>query len=305
MGILNPRFGKPGTMLGKKMSLESKEKLRQNNLKNPRRYWLGKKRSLLDPNTMAALQKGRLNYFEKYAQENKKITKCEVCGKQFAFYPKHRSGRVCSLRCRGILGDRSVINRVYPQKIISQKECRWCHKKFKSVGYRDRRRLFCSNTCFRLWNRQYQINHPQEILYRAKNGFRSDIKQYFRSSWEANIARYFNFLGYNWIFEPERFPVFNEGIKKFYWPDFHVEGVGFFEIKGYEHERGMNKIKLFRNQYPQHKLTVIGIKEYKKIEKEYAHLIPKWEFTPFNKKKIKIEKHPLGLIYNITQLKNH
>lgn len=44
LGSLNPRFGNPGTMLGKKMSESAKEKMRQHNFKYPRRFWLDKKR---------------------------------------------------------------------------------------------------------------------------------------------------------------------------------------------------------------------------------------------------------------------
>ena len=285
-GALNPRYGKPGTMRGRKHSSETREKLSQHLRENPRSYWKGKKRSVLDPSTMDKLQAGKAAYLEEYAKENKVETSCAVCGKTFEYYPRHQAGRCCSRACTAILGNRSIKKRGAPPTKTEEKQCRHCGATFTATGYRQRRRQFCSPNCFRRWNKKYQREHPQESLYRAKNGFREDLQQYFRSSWEANIARYFDHIGMEWEFEPKRFMLIRQdGSKCHYWPDFWVKGEGYVEIKGYEHPRGMSKIELFSAQYPDLPLSVIDADAYRAIESEHAELIEDWEVTPFQTRK--------------------
>ena len=57
------------------------------------------------------------------------------------------------------------------------------------------------------------LNNTTSNAYsRCRGGKRSDLNnQYFRSSWEANIARILNFLNIRWIYEYKRF-YFNETV---------------------------------------------------------------------------------------------
>ena len=54
---------------------------------------------------------------------------------------------------------------------------------------------------------------------RAKSGFREDLQQYFRSGWEANVARILTLLQIEWIYEDKVFTLSN-GMR--YLPDFYL-----------------------------------------------------------------------------------
>lgn len=116
---------------------------------------------------------------------------------------------------------------------------------------------------------------------RTKSGKRADLNNtFFRSSWEANMARYYNYIGVKWQFEPKTF-VFNT-IKRgsvSYTPDFYLpEKDRWVEVKGWMDEKSKTKLKRFEKYYPEEyaKLELITGKEYKEFEK-FGRLINGWE----------------------------
>jgi hypothetical protein len=116
---------------------------------------------------------------------------------------------------------------------------------------------------------------------RARGGRRADLNnQYFRSAWEANMARYYNFVGIRWEYEPRTF-VF-EPIRRgcvSYTPDFYLLNEDrWVEIKGWMDDKSKTKLKRFAKYYPEEskKLELITQKEYKEFAK-YGRLIPNWE----------------------------
>jgi hypothetical protein len=123
----------------------------------------------------------------------------------------------------------------------------------------------------------------QEIPYsRTKGGKRKDLNNiYFRSSWEANIARYYNFLGIEWQFEPKTFVFANitRGSVS-YTPDFYLPKEDkWVEVKGWMDGKSKTKLKRFKKQYPEEyaKLQLITEKEYKEIKRKIAPFIKEWE----------------------------
>jgi hypothetical protein len=119
-------------------------------------------------------------------------------------------------------------------------------------------------------------------------GIRADLNgMYFRSSWEANYARYLNWLKKNsaihdWDYEPDEFE-FKE-IKRgtrFYKPDFKIwnspEDFEYHEIKGYMDSVSQTKLKRMAKYYPHIKVVVIGKLDYKAIERDIKPFIPFWE----------------------------
>lgn len=121
-----------------------------------------------------------------------------------------------------------------------------------------------------------------------KSGKRSDLGDiHFRSGWEANYARYLNFLMkqnviWNWEYECETF-WFNEikrGVRS-YLPDFKVWQTPtkfyFVEVKGYMDSKSKTKIKRMAKYYPKVKLEVVGRKQYFEIKVKLSKLIPNWE----------------------------
>ena len=125
---------------------------------------------------------------------------------------------------------------------------------------------------------------------RAKSGKRADLNNlYVRSSWEANYARYLNFLLehgklYKWEYEPDVFDFekIKRGIRS-YTPDFKVWETSesepyYVEIKGWMDDKSRTKLKRMAKYYPNIKIKLIQQKEYDEIKKNVAPFIRNWEY---------------------------
>ena len=125
--------------------------------------------------------------------------------------------------------------------------------------------------------------------YNSKQGKRKDLGDiHYRSGWEANFARYLNFLKsrnliYKWEFEPDTF-WFNE-IKRgtrSYLPDFKIwekktSEPYYVEVKGHMDSKSKTKIKRMAKYYPNIRLDVVGKKEYTELKNKLSGIIPNWE----------------------------
>ena len=75
----------------------------------------------------------------------------------------------------------------------------------------------------------------------------------FRSSYEVRFAKVLDRRGWAWEYEARRFDL---GTCT-YAPDFFVPETGaFWEIKGWFNERSKERVRLFREQYPEIPLIV-------------------------------------------------
>ena len=123
---------------------------------------------------------------------------------------------------------------------------------------------------------------------RGNQGKRSDLNNtYFRSTWEANYARYLNFLKskgqiYKWEYEPDTFwfKKIKRGIRS-YLPDFKIwenqnSTPYYVEVKGWMDDKSKTKLKRMAKYYPEIKVIVFGEKEYKELKK-IKEIIPNWE----------------------------
>jgi len=122
---------------------------------------------------------------------------------------------------------------------------------------------------------------------RTKSGKRADLgDRFFRSAWEANYARYLNFLVAQgeiaaWEYEAHTF-VFEGEIRGAitYLPDFKVynndRSHEWHEVKGWMDATSKSKLKKMSKFYPNEKVIVIGEAEYKAIKK-WSALIEGWE----------------------------
>lgn len=122
-----------------------------------------------------------------------------------------------------------------------------------------------------------------------KQGWRviGSQSKYYRSRWEANYARYLEFLKvngviYDWLHEPQTF-WFDE-IKRgcvTYLPDFKIiEKDGshhWVEVKGWMDDRSKTKLSRFKKYYPNEKLRVVDAKWFKENNRKMQGLIPTWE----------------------------
>lgn len=123
---------------------------------------------------------------------------------------------------------------------------------------------------------------------RTRGGKRPDLGNvYFRSAWEANYARYLNWLMAQgkivaWRFEAKTF-VF-PGIKRgciTYTPDFEVTECGgeirYHEIKGWMDKKSKTKLKRMKKYYPEVPIVLIAEKDYRAIARVVSSLLPGWE----------------------------
>lgn len=134
-----------------------------------------------------------------------------------------------------------------------------------------------------------RVREPERTFTRAAGRRRVDLdNRYFRSSWEANYARYLNFLIahkdiFKWEYEPDTF--YFEKIKRgsrSYTPDFKIwrtEGAEphYEEIKGWFDPRSKTKMKRMAKYYPDVKVVLIDQGAYYAIAKSVRAFIPGWE----------------------------
>lgn len=116
--------------------------------------------------------------------------------------------------------------------------------------------------------------------HRSHGGRRADLEnKYFRSSWEANMVRYWNWMKEPWEYEPRTF--WFEDIKRgtrAYTPDFWLPQQGYYvEVKGYMDQVSRTKLERMTRYYPHVKLIVIDPPAYRAIAKKVKRIVPNWE----------------------------
>lgn len=106
-----------------------------------------------------------------------------------------------------------------------------------------------------------------------------------RSSWESNIAAYFQWqkekgLILEWEFEPKTF--WFEGVKRgvmSYLPDFRVTDLDgtytYVEVKGWMDSKSKTKLSRMKKHFPDVKMDVIDESRYKGIAK-WSSIYPEW-----------------------------
>lgn len=130
------------------------------------------------------------------------------------------------------------------------------------------------------------IKSRPHIITRSRTGIstagnRDDLDgQYFRSSWEANYARFLNFNGIKWEYEKKTFwfEKIRRGVRS-YTPDFFLlnEKV-YHEVKGWMDKKSATKLKRMRIYYPDETVVVIGREFFKSANKQgLCRIIPHWE----------------------------
>lgn len=109
---------------------------------------------------------------------------------------------------------------------------------------------------------------------RCHGGLREDLGIYFRSSWEANYARYMNHVGITWEYESDTFEL-STGMT--YTPDFKIGAKEYVEIKGWLTTEAKEKLATFKKEFSDITIRLIQRKEYRELYKTYSKIIPFWE----------------------------
>lgn len=130
-------------------------------------------------------------------------------------------------------------------------------------------------------------NRKNKLSFQSGWRYIGGIRKYYRSKWEANYARYLQFLLEireikDWKHEPDTFwfEKIRRGVRS-YLPDFRVtennDLVAYHEVKGHMDSRSKTKIKRMAKYHPDVKLIVIQAKQYKEIKSKMSRLIKDWE----------------------------
>ena len=227
---------------------------------------------------------------QKAGKSTRRVIKlCQVCSKQIEVKVSHANveGTYCSEQCMSIGYKTRLIGADNPNwkggAVVNI--CMQCGRGFQV----ERGRLnsgggqFCSTSCTATWR---ILN--ENIKGRAAGGKREDLgNRYFRSSWEANYARYLNWLVSlgeirAWDYECDVFRF--EAIKRgnmAYIPDFKItnknDSIEYHEVKGYMDDDSAVKLRRMAKYYPNVKLILIDKDVYKAIEQQVRKIVPNWE----------------------------
>lgn len=228
-------------------------------------------------------------------KHRKSVTKnCVVCGKEIYIKQSHNEveGTYCSKECMAIGYKERQKGAENPNwkggSII--KKCLQCGKEMEVIHAAKDTKKFCSRSCgavHRVLNGGIMPTNKHTNIHIGK---REDLNNLFvRSSWEANYARYLNWLIEleqikSWEYEPEAFQF--DAIKKgnrSYIPDFKIinndGSIEYHEVKGYMDAASKTKLKRMAKYYPEIKIVLIDSPVYRELHKQLKNLIPNWELT--------------------------
>lgn len=215
------------------------------------------------------------------------IKNCKTCGIEIHIKKSHQDieGSYCSVSCMAEGYKTELIGASNPHWKGGQVEkvCPACGKKFYVTPSISESRIYCTKSCAAM-TRLINMNYPKS---NAKGGTRQDIGIFVRSSWEANYARYLNWLVEqrqikSWEYEPDVFLF--DGITKgcrSYLPDFKVtnndESVEYHEVKGWMDKQSQTKLRRMKKYHPDVKIILIDKPVYNGIAKSVSKMISCWE----------------------------
>ena len=176
------------------------------------------------------------------------------------------------------------------KKYVPRQICLTCGKEFYAPPVLRRRGggKYCSRGCYHRVLASHPERFPQMRTRRGKGGKREDLGGLFlRSAWEANYARYLNWLIEigeiaAWEYEPDTFEF--EPIKRgtrFYTPDFKITesdgSIEYHEVKGWMDPRSRTQLNRMAKYHPDVKLVLIDKEPYYAIARQVKNFILHWE----------------------------
>lgn len=209
---------------------------------------------------------------------------CSTCQKEY------RAFRCRAKRSRNCPSCTSPVINQFESKKGPNHICSVCHKFFYRKPSEVRLRYpnsgggkYCSMRCKAI----YMSSSGKNPTRNAVGGKRADLGIFFRSRWEANWARYLNWMKdrgeiKDWRYECETFEF--AGIKRgsrFYTPDFKVfekdGSVVFHEVKGWMDQKSATKLKRMAKYHPKVKIVLVEKRQYDDVRKGLCRIIPNWE----------------------------
>ncbi len=212
---------------------------------------------------------------------------CKICTKKFYLPPSQAKCRVtCSKACYGNL--MSGINKKYLEikkncvvcnvcfVINENSKQKFCSPKCSSKSKLSRKELTCevckktllvktsctNRFCNKLCARKAQSLGLIKSHTHGRSGWRKDIEDspYFKSSLEADFARYCIYKNVQFEYEKKVFEVKLPNVTRFYTPDFYLsESCEFVELKGVRISNSSFSKKINSNSASREELSKQGI----------------------------------------------
>jgi hypothetical protein len=178
-------------------------------------------------------------------------------------YGKHRSDEI---RKKISISTRAGYDRLTEEEkaaYIKKRKQSWTPEMRQAAGERLTKRLKGKPNC--------RTPPASNTRTTSIQGVRTDLNQFFRSTWEANFARILNYLNIRWEYEPYRY-IFEHFS---YVPDFYLpETDSWVEVYSYLSPLKAAKIHSMGNAA---NLQLVNHNIYNELEKEYKDKIPNWE----------------------------
>ena len=212
-----------------------------------------------------------------FGNDSKITYVCSICGKDFKA-KKSAYRKYCSQKCSNLALKLKIRNTSgmfqkgdNPWNIGLTKETDERVAQYSKKDSVSHKGKIPSEKTRKIWSTQ-RIGHP---CYNpngyGKAGFRKDLNQFFRSTWEANIARILNYLNIKWEYEKHR--IYFDGGSIL--PDFWLSEALFdVEVKGWDVDNKLSK--LFGSQ-PDYPIKIIDGEVYNKLTKMFKNNISNWE----------------------------
>lgn len=127
--------------------------------------------------------------------------------------------------------------------------------------------------------------------------YRPDLKETFRSSWEANVARVLRHKKIPYEYEAHMLPRHDKdgSVTGVYIPDFWLSGNRVIEVKGFWDRDSREKVLEMKKYYPDYKYFIVDQDIYSSLAKLYCDQIPGWE-TGLHSKIDRLAKQHLDVV---------
>lgn len=148
-----------------------------------------------------------------------------------------------------------------------------------------------------------KIRHIKTFDRKSFDGEREDLDNiYFRSAWEANLARVLKYKNIQFEYEKECVVLGN----LLYLPDFYLNENFLIEVKGVWDKESVEKVDAFIRTFPEKTLQIIDYDNYPELNNIYScnHFLHNWEKTPISIRSEKVAVVGMRFIKDPSTLSN-
>lgn len=233
-------------------------------------------------------QKCKKDWYKIPENGTKQKVECKICSKEFYFPHSQAKNRVtCSKECyakhmafvntRHAKIKKQCNSCLNPFEVNENSAQKFCSPDCFSKSLCDKKEIFCevcnnkltvkksatTRFCNKICSRKGQSLGLIKSHTNGRTGWRTDIRDspYFKSSFEADYARYCIYKNIRFEYEKKVFETEVNGKKRFYTPDFYLpDSDEFIELKGIRESENLFSKKLNSNSAARESLDSTNVK---------------------------------------------